>query len=185
MKKTVLFLVAVSLTACNWNTSSPYQEEIQGIDQMLTQLDSLRSEFEGIDMEKAEEDLAQIDSLKEILTGPKADMDNRDYVLKDLAVLGYVMEPYEKIEKDGPTLKKDLDYCESQLRSLRNSLLDGKLDSNQAKEYFFAESRAFNDVTLLHRKRVASAKKAMAIWDTSASFYLQLASEIDSLAQED
>lgn len=185
MKKLALFLLAAGLTACQGNASETYAREIQEIDLMLAKIDSLRSDFEGIDLEEAEKDLHLIDSLKEILTGPKANMQDRDYVLNDLAALGYVMEPYEKLEEDGPVLQKDMDYCESQLLSLKNSIVDGQLDSSKVKEYFFTESRAFNDLILLHSKRVRSAKKAMSVWDTSATFYLQLAAKIDSLAQEE
>lgn len=184
MKKLTLFLVIASLGACNWNGNGNYAQEISEIDKMLVQLDSMRSLYQLVDQVKVSRELRQIDSLHEILTGPGADLEDRNYVFGVVEGIEYVKEPYEKFYRDGSQIEEDLEYCESQLKALRLDLENEQLDSLKAREYFFAETKAFNDVVLLHYKRVRPMDKAMAIWDTAAARYLQIASKIDSLAQE-
>ncbi len=184
MRNIILLLSFISVfMACKPSVDAQYVEEVQNIDRMLEEVDSLRSSFEAVDLAKVRSELPQIDSLSAILTSNGVDQNDKVYWTKTLASLFYVKEPYEKFSRDASKIDEGLALSRTQLQTLRNSIVDEQLDSSEIAEYYFTETKAFNDVVLLHRKRVGPAQEALAIWDTAVDRYLLLAAKSDSLAK--
>lgn len=182
MKKLSL-LCLLALMACNEGALTVHQEEVQQIDKMLSQIDSMQVAFDAVNAEKVADYAPEADSLYKILTGPMADTSDKNYWINVLGDISYVVAPLKKFYRDGPKIEEGLSTTKKQLETLRNSLVDEQLDSLKAKEYFSVESQAFGDLWLLHAKRVLAAKDAVAIWDTAANRYLELAAKSDSLVQ--
>lgn len=178
----LIFLLFI-LAACQ---SKPlvYEEEVKQVDLMLSVNDSLQKLFDEVDSVKVSAIFPGVDSMHTLLTGPRAPQDNKQYWTETIAVLDYVHRPLRKYLADQTKIRKELALSRKQLETLRNSLVDEKLDSNQVINYLQAETWALQDVGLLHRKRIGPTQEALAIWDTAEARYLDLLAKSDSLLQE-
>lgn len=174
--------VLLIFSACS-EAPNPYQAEIEKVDEMIFVTDSLIQEASALDSNRIKSEFAVVDSAFRILTGEGAPIDDKEYWTKTIAPLQYVHRPYMKYLRDVPKLHKDLEYSKKQLASLRNSLTDQKLDSNQVKEYLKVEEQALYNNFLLLTKRIGPTEEAMGVWDTAASRYLELLTKKDSLLQ--
>lgn len=181
-KLLVVSLAIFTLGACN-DAPNPYQAEIEKIDEMVFVTDSLIEVTSSIDSSQIKEEFALVDSAFKVLTGEGAPVDDKEYWTQSLAALQYVHRPYMKYLRDVPKLHKDLSYSKTQLLSLKNSLVDLKLDSAAVNEYMKVEEKALYNNFLMVTKRIGPTKMAMGVWDTAADRYLQMLAKSDSLLQ--
>lgn len=181
--KHLLYLMAgLALWACEAETPV-YESEIQRVDKLLSLNDSLQAVFDAVDSTKVIKAFPEVDSIHRIMTGPGAPQDDKSYWTETLAALEYVHHPYKKYVEDVSKMRKDLAFSKSQLLSLRNSLVDEKLDSNKVKAYLQEETFILSEIAQHMRKRIGPAENAMAVWDTARSTYLEILAKNDSLAQ--
>lgn len=181
MRKYFLFSLLFSFGVACQQGPHPYQAQIDHVDEMLLVNDSLIQAVFAIDSAQIESEYLVVDSVYKILTGEGAPVDDKRYWTVTISNLNLVYSPYKKYLRDIPKLKKDLLYSNNQLKSLRNSLLDQKIDTTQSSEYLKVEEQALYNSMLLASKRLNATERALAIWDTAADRYLQMLSERDSL----
>lgn len=181
MRKYFLLSLLIVLSIACKQGPHPYQAQIDHVDEMLMVNDSLITAVFAVDSAQIEAEFPVVDSVYKALTGDGAPVDDKSYWTVTISNLDLVYSPYKKYLRDIPKLKKDLVYSKKQLASLRNSLMDQKIDTTQATEYLKVEEQALYNSLLLASKRVNASARAIAIWDTAADRYLQMLSKKDSL----
>ncbi len=181
MKKLIAcFSICALFMACE-QSNLTYQNEIDEVDDLITLRDSLQAVFDGADSTQIKTDFATVDSIHKLMVGPLAQQDSREYWTKTMADIEFVHRHYKKYLKDESKIRKNLQYSEKQLLSLRKSLKDEMLDSTKAKEYLEVENQAVQDISLLIGKRIGPAQRSLGIWDTAQSRYLEFVAKSDSL----
>jgi len=183
MKRITLLLVLGYLFSACQEIPAAHKNEIKKVDALMVIGDSLHQVVFAIDSNRVMEEAKRVDSIYELLTGPALNIpkNDKEFWVRKLGPIENIRHHFGRYLRDYPKLHKNLVYSQSQLSSLRNSLVDEQLDSNQVQEYLQVEEEAMRQVLLLSRKRVGPTEEALHLWDSVEVMYLQLLSKNDSL----
>ena len=176
-----IVILALSLMACNGPTEV-YKDKIAVVDSLLVQLESHQARYNLIDSTAINAQIAEIEGINKVLHGPKVNQDDKAFWTTKLAPFELVITPYQKYLRDKSKIKKQLNYTQSQLLSLRKSLKEEVIDTATASKYLLDEQKAMGDIYMLLIKRIEPTIKAQSIWDTSAQKYQAMADSISAIS---
>lgn len=160
----LFILLAGILSACQQN--NPYHKEITEVDSLQTEVKELEATINKVNHER----VMQVKDtvyfvMNETLRLLQNDT-NRSHWIQQMATLEQVARAFQKYEGSGAKLKEQVALSRQQLKTLRNSLEDQKLDSAQAQNYLNEERMMLRTVSYDVNRRFPPVVRAVQIWDS-------------------
>ena len=146
----------LALTSCG-NKSSSYAEEIKTIDSLLVLVTDMQAGIDSVSMDTVSMYSAVVKEKMNVLKSRYPDTTDREFWVLEMGVFAKVDRGLSKFKSNAPNIMAGLKTSEKQLRTLRNSLEDNKLDSAEVKSYMKVETNEFLAVQhqFYRRQRVA------------------------------
>lgn len=140
MRKVALLVVILLAIACKPN--SAYQTEIDKVDSLKTVVDLVDENLQKTDVAQIEKELEELNVRYKYLTDNFPDSADASFWIYDVNNMIRIKKTYVRFLKSREKMEKDIEYTQSQLESLKNSLQDEKISPQQAEEYVNTESNS-------------------------------------------
>jgi len=154
LNKSLVLSIYFFLVSCG---PHPFHSELNEIDRLNTQLDSLETVFNSIDLERAVASNVKVEqdanALKMYVNNYPEAFDKKIGVLID--ELGFAKKAFSRIEKNHGNLKEEINYSKKQLQDLKADLNNNNLSAEKGKEYLQKEKKAIDEL----RKNISLMKQ--------------------------
>ncbi len=181
MQRIIFFLSIVALSwACESPLSQTQQAQVNQIDTLLYVSDSLYKAMDQVNDSLLAKDLPVVEDLYKTIAQANPDSADKRFWVQEVNRLELIYSSYNKFLRDKDAIKEKLALSTKQLETLRNSVVDGKLDSAQIADYLEDEAQALAEVHLKFNKRQPGVVVAQGLWDTTRVHFENMAQQIQS-----
>jgi hypothetical protein len=175
---TIFLALAMLGTACQEPLTESQKKQVAQIDTLLYVADSLHTAMEVLNDSAIAKDLEEVEVLYKTIASANPDSANKRFWVQDVNRLELVYSSYKKYLRDKESIKSKLATSRQQLETLKNSVIDAKLDSAQAANYLQEEAQALANANFKFNKRQPNAVVAEQVWDTAQTHFRQMARRI-------
>lgn len=181
MRYTFFLLVALmALSACEPKLNAAQESFSNKLDTLKYSADTMLTAINRVNDSTLKAQVDQIEGIYKTVATVNPDSADKRFWITEVNRLEFMYSSYSKFLRDAENIKKGLKESQKQLESLRNSIIDSKIDSAQAAQYLKDEAIALGRLQMQFNKRQPNAKRAMQMWDTTQTHFINLAAQIKS-----
>jgi hypothetical protein len=181
MRHTFFLLVAVmALSACEPKLNATQKLFSYKLDTLHYAADTMLTAMNTVNDSILRAQVDQIESIYKTVATANPDSADKRFWITEVNRLEFMYSSYSKFLRDAESIEKSLKESQNQVETLRNSIVDSKIDSAQAAQYLQDEALAMGQLQMQFNKRQPNAKRAIQMWDTTQTHFIDLAAQVKS-----
>ncbi len=151
--------------------SHTFSNEIATVDSLLVVVNSYQLSLDSIDPDEVAVNLKAVHNTREFMIQNYKDSTDRRFWGSEMGYLSRVEKAYIKYEAGVNDFQTKLDESKKQLQTLRNSLEDEKLTTDEARVYVKTEKEVVQGMASTKHKLTFNTKSAHIIWEAKKPFF--------------
>jgi len=179
----ILFLALVTLSACEPKLNANQKKWVSQIDTLHYAADTMLVAMNAVNDSLLQSQVDEIERVYKTVGLANPDSADKRFWITEINRLEFMYSSYSKFLRDAGGIKSGLENSQKQLEALKNSIVDSKVDSAQAEEYLNQEARVLGELQVKFYKRQPNAKRAIVMWDTTQTHFIDLAAQVTAAKQ--